>query len=92
MQKRDAVYRAAARQHLFTADDVLRFPVATFDQNIGMAGEHKIQRRVFLEQHYQADCLQRGQHCHAVLFGVDWAVVAFAQAFNRGITIYTEDE
>lgn len=92
MQKRDAVYRAAPALDFLCADDLGWLPVATFHQHIGFAGEDEVERGIFVKFYDQTDRFQCGQYRHAVLFGIDWAIIALAQASYRSIAVYTKDK
>jgi hypothetical protein len=48
---------------------------------------HGFQRRVFVEGHHQRHRFQRRQHRHAVVAGVDGAVIALAQTLDRRIVL-----
>ena len=92
MQKGDAMYRSAPALHFFCADDLGWLPVTAFYQHIRLAGKDEVERGVFVKFYYQTDRFQCGQYRHAVLFGIDRAIIAFAQAPYRSITVYTKDK
>src|SRR5689334_3889518 len=84
-------HRAAARLDGVAADDLIRGPVGSLDQNVGLDATDDIRRRLVVEDRHRVDAGECLEHFAAFPLGIDRARRTFV-APHRGVGIETDDQ
>ena len=89
VSERNRVHFASQLRDKFSADDLVRRPVASFDQMIGSHQLDKVQRGIFVKRDDAIDTFQTSENSDAVIYRIEWPVLAFVQSADRIVVVYS---